>query len=138
MATQEPTTNVSTDENTELSKERTSQAADRTQMAWIRTCLTLIGFGFGIDVIGEGLESTLSDTLTWGARLMGLGFVVVGIVAAITAMLQYRDVLKKIEYGRFHYKPSFSLALAVTAALILIGLFAGVAIVIGATLALTG
>jgi len=69
---------------------------------------------------------------------MGLGFVVVGIVAAITAMLQYRDVLKKIEYGRFHYKPSFSLALAVTAALILIGLFAGVAIVIGATLALTG
>jgi len=64
MATQEPTTNVSTDENTELSKERTKQAADRTQMAWIRTCLTLIGFGFGIDVIGEGLESTLSDTLT--------------------------------------------------------------------------
>ena len=137
MATQEPTTNVRTDENTELSKERTSQGADRTQLAWIRTCLTLIGFGFGIDVIGESLESSLSDTLTWSARVMGLGFVLLAIVAAIVAMLQYRELLEKIEHGGFHFKPSFSLALAVTATLILMGLFAGAAIVVSATLAFT-
>ncbi len=37
-------TNVSN----ELAKERTREATDRTLMAWIRTCLSLIGFGFGI------------------------------------------------------------------------------------------
>jgi putative membrane protein len=32
---------------TELTKERNRLAADRTLMAWIRTSLSLIGFGFG-------------------------------------------------------------------------------------------
>jgi uncharacterized membrane protein YidH (DUF202 family) len=41
-------TNISTDISTELARERTRQAADRTLMAWIRTSLSLIGFGFGI------------------------------------------------------------------------------------------
>ena len=58
MTAKEPTTNATTNEITELTKENTAQAAARTQMAWIRTCLTLIGFGFGIDVIAEGLERT--------------------------------------------------------------------------------
>ena len=32
----------------ELAKERNRAAAERTLMAWIRTALSLIGFGFGI------------------------------------------------------------------------------------------
>lgn len=32
----------------EFAKERTREAADRTLMSWIRTSLSLIGFGFGI------------------------------------------------------------------------------------------
>jgi putative membrane protein len=32
---------------TELTKERNRLAADRTLMAWIRTSLSLIGFGIG-------------------------------------------------------------------------------------------
>ena len=39
---------TTTDVATELARERTRQAADRTLMAWIRTSLSLIGFGFGI------------------------------------------------------------------------------------------
>jgi len=35
----------------ELAKQRNRGAADRTLMAWIRTCLSLISFGFGLDEI---------------------------------------------------------------------------------------
>ncbi len=45
-------------ESTELSKERNREAADRTLMAWIRTSLSLIGFGFGIDAIVQTLQKT--------------------------------------------------------------------------------
>ena len=134
MTAKEPTTNANTNEITELAKERTAQAADRTQMAWIRTCLTLIGFGIGIDVLVEGLEHTalgdVPNLLAWSARIIGVGLVVMAVVAAITAMVQYRQVLKMIEAGHFNYKPSFPLVSAVTAVLVLIGLFAGMAIVI--------
>jgi len=35
----------------ELAKERNRAAEERTLMAWIRTCLSLISFGFGLDKI---------------------------------------------------------------------------------------
>jgi inner membrane protein YidH len=36
------------DSSTELAREWSREAADRTLMAWIRTALGLIGFGFGV------------------------------------------------------------------------------------------
>ena len=131
MTTTEPTI----DEKTELAKERNREAADRTLMAWIRTSLSLIGFGFGIDVITRGLGKTaLGDApnLALNARILGLSFIIVAVFAVIVAMAQYRQELKMIEAGGYQYKPSFPLGLLVAAALCLIGLFAGISIVIGA------
>ncbi|BBD55616.1 YidH family protein [Planktothrix agardhii] len=51
----EPPKHLSNDElatdRTEMAKYRSRAAADRTLMAWIRTCLSLIAFGFGIPTI---------------------------------------------------------------------------------------
>src|SRR6201987_2563899 len=64
---------------TEETKERNRLAADRTLMAWIRTALSLIGFGFGIGKLFEYLEGaglhTRFDlphsTLIFGASFIG-------------------------------------------------------------------
>ncbi|WRH67064.1 MAG: DUF202 domain-containing protein [Planktothrix sp. GU0601_MAG3] len=47
----QPSTNDLAEDRTELAKYRSRAAADRTLMAWIRTSLSLIGFGFGIPTI---------------------------------------------------------------------------------------
>ncbi len=131
MMTTEPTTN----ESTELSKARNREAADRTLMAWIRTSLSLIGFGFGIDGITRALADTAlsnAPNLVMNARILGLSFIMVALFAVVVAMAQYRQELRMLEAGDYRYKPSFPLSLAIAAVLSLVGLFAGVSIVIGA------
>ncbi len=131
MTTAEPTIN----ESTELAKERNREAADRTLMAWIRTALSLIGFGFGIDVITQGLAKGAlgnAPNLALNARILGLSFIIVALFGVIVAMAQYRQELQMLEAGDYRYKPGFPLGLIVAGALCLIGLFAGISIVIGA------
>ena len=131
MTTTEPTI----DERNELAKERNREAADRTLMAWIRGSLSFIGFGFSIDVITRGLESTAlggASNLAVSARILGLSFIIVAVVGVIVAAVQYRQELKMIETGGYRSASSFPLMLLVAAALGLFGLFAGINIVINA------
>ena len=57
-APKELSTNELASDRTELAKYRSRAAADRTLMAWIRTSLSLIGFGFGIPTIVRTIENT--------------------------------------------------------------------------------
>ena len=41
----------------ELARERNREAAERTLMAWIRTALALIGFGFGIGKLAAYMDA---------------------------------------------------------------------------------
>ena len=135
MATVESQTAEPTiSESTELAKERNREASDRTLMAWIRTGLSLIGFGFGIDAVVQTLQNTAlgnAPNLALHARIFGLSFIAVALVAVVVAMTQYRLELRLLESGNYRYKPSFPLGLAVATALCLVGLFAGVSIVLG-------
>lgn len=52
-----------------LARRRNRDAAERTWMAWIRTCLSLISFGFGLDKIvaainSRNLQRLLRDDVT--------------------------------------------------------------------------
>ena len=54
--------------NTELAKERTHGAYDRTMMAWVRTALALIGFGIGVF---EFASKTEGETLFRSSEFVG-------------------------------------------------------------------
>ena len=117
--------------STELAKERTREAADRTLMAWIRTCLSLIGFGFGIakfrDVLVEaglhhGRESVHSTLI------FGLSFITLGVFGLLAAVVQHWRILQHIKLGNFQYTGFRPLVMIAAIILLLIGVFAFISI----------
>lgn len=112
-----------------LARQRNRDAAERTLMAWIRTCLSLISFGFGLDKIvtairsGVGVGGSLNG---WGVRLISLAFVLTGVVAMLAATLQHRRALKRLLREEFTYREEPSIANATALMLTLIGLAAAV------------
>lgn len=119
-----------------LARQRNRDAAERTLMAWIRTCLSLISFGFGLDKIitairsGEGTSGPLNG---WGVRLISLAFVVTGVVAMLAATWQHRRALKRLLREEFTYREEPSIANATALTLSLIGLAAAVLLLLGST-----
>ncbi len=110
----------------ELAKERNRAAAERTLMAWIRTSLSLISFGFGIDRVVEALDQGLGPQVDHAhlARNLGLSFIAIGTLALLAASFSHREDLRRIQRGDFTYISRLSLSFVVAIALILAGLFA--------------
>ena len=110
----------------ELAKERNREAAERTLMAWIRTALSLIGFGFGIGKLdaylhGAGLHTRFD--LPHSTLIFGASFIVVGILGLLAAIVQHTRVLKRLSQPDFAYNAMRPIAMTVAAVLMLIGVF---------------
>ncbi len=118
----------------ELARERSREAADRTLMAWVRTSLSLIGFGFGIakfrDILVEAgmvrhpLEH-LNITL-----FFGLSFIALGVLGLLAATVQHWRILQHIKQDDFQYTGFRPLVFIMATLLILIGLFAFIAVLV--------
>jgi putative membrane protein len=110
----------------ELAKERNREAAERTLMAWIRTALSLIGFGFGIGKLAAyideaGLHTTRDPVHT--SLIFGASFIVVGIFGLLAAIVQHARILKRLSHPDFAYNAMRPIAMTVAAMIILIGAF---------------
>lgn len=117
--------------NTELARERSREAADRTLLAWIRSALSLIGFGFGIGKFYDYLQSAdLHHTLDpiQSTRIFGGSFIILGVVGLAAAVIQHTRLLKRLERPEYLYRPPLPLGMFMAILLLIVGVFGFVAI----------
>jgi putative membrane protein len=101
-------------------------------MAWIRTALSLIGFGFGIDRIVAAIQTSLGDAVNpiRLTRILGLSFIALGTFAMLYAALDHREQLKRIQRNDLVYLHRHSPSLVVAYVLSILGSVAFVGILI--------
>ena len=109
----------------ELARQRNRDAAERTLMAWIRTCLSLISFGFGLDKIVAAIDRATGDQGPRpGVISVALAFVFTGILAMAAATVQHIRELRRLRRDDFVYRESPRIAAATAILITLIGLMA--------------
>jgi len=112
---------------TNLAMDRNYMAAERTLMAWIRTALSMISFGFTIGKLGQVVRSIEVKSLLGNTRMMGVEsiayfLVVLGTLALLMASIQHRVRLYQLYAMGLRRQISTSFVVAVL--LIVVGGFA--------------
>ena len=93
-------------------------AYERTLLAWIRTAVSLITFGFTLYKLFENNQGAGF----FNSRVVGMAMIAVGNISMLLAALQYR---KKIKYLKKQYSDSgLSYSLLVACLIALLGITA--------------
>ena len=103
-------------------------ANERTFLAWIRTSVGLMGFGFVVvkfsifvRQISIAVDRTLAVPSHGYSSVMGVGLVAFGAIIGMLSFFRYRKIEKQISDP--DYKPSGILINLLAAAILLIGIF---------------
>jgi len=118
---------------------RTRLAVERTMMAYLRTAVSLIGFGFAIVQFFHNIHQMPGDATPRfpdAAWYLGLALIFCGVMAAVFSVLEYRWTLRYLWGGSFaaiagatkegRQTPLYATAIV----LILIGIFAFFAVLL--------
>ena len=109
----------------ELARQRNRDAAERTLMAWIRTCLSLISFGFGLDKIVAAIDRATGDPGPRpGVITVALAFVFTGILSMAAAIVQHNRELRRLSRQDYVYVETPRIAAATATLITLIGILA--------------
>jgi putative membrane protein len=125
--------NHSLDRNTQLALRRSFLAAERTLMAWIRTSISMIGFGFTLAKLFQSLAD--SNVLirgpagnVWTAEGVGMVLVSLGTFALVVAVFDHHRQLKQLRAAGLEAR--FSLTMAVASVLAILGLMAWLSVLV--------
>jgi putative membrane protein len=118
-------------DRTRWAADRTFWAGDRTVIAWIRTSLSLIGFGFGIGRALEYLEKLgrFADPF-FTAQIFGGGFILTGVLMLFAAVIQSIRIERRLEKRGFPRIEPWPLGLISAVMLLLIGIYGFVVILL--------
>lgn len=114
---------------------RDHMANERTFLAWIRTSIGIMAFGFVVEkfalfikqialLLGKSHSQMLPDTshsLQGYSSIFGVFLVALGVLICLLAFIKYKKVEKQIEDDT--YQPSILLNIMLTLSVLLIGIF---------------
>jgi len=109
---------------TDLHDPRVLFAAERTALAWNRTALTLMAFGFAIERFGLFTRLLVNQAERGAHRGIsfwaGLAFILMGGFFSATAARQYRNLLKTLQPADIpaRYNPGLAFLINVVVALL--------------------
>lgn len=100
-------------------------ANERTFLAWIRTSIAIMGFGFVVvkfSLFVQQLSLAMGKEVVLPAKgyspVIGIFLVVIGALMALLSFIRYRTIEKHLRRGT--YFPSFLLSLLLTMAIVLV------------------
>jgi putative membrane protein len=102
-------------------------AGERTLLAWVRTGLALMGFGFVVARFGMFLHELAAvghgtPRHSTGISLMiGTALVLIGVVVLVLASGQHVQFLRRLDRGEAYKAPRWSLAVVVALLLAALG-----------------
>jgi putative membrane protein len=119
--------NVNTTHTEPLSDPRVRFAAERTLLAWIRTGLALMGFGFVVarfswmmrEFAGQQQQSiAMGGWSLW----IGVSLICLGVVVNLVAAKEHRRIIRALDSGEQYRPPAWSLGILVAIVIVILGL----------------
>jgi putative membrane protein len=106
---------------------RVRLAAERTLLAWVRTGLGLMGFGFVVGRFGlflRELEAAGKVPAAYGTGMslwLGVALMVLGVSVTLMAARQHARLLGRLDRGEPYLAPKWSLGVFVSVVLAVLG-----------------
>jgi putative membrane protein len=109
-------------------------AAERTQLAWLRTGLTIMGLGFVVarfglflTVVAQSRPGAVEAHTHWESSVLGIALLVIGAVTILASLYNHRQLVRALPQDDVPQQPvpwlTTALSIAVAAVGIVLALY---------------
>jgi uncharacterized membrane protein YidH (DUF202 family) len=114
----------------QLALVRTRFSAENSLMAWVRTCISLVTFGFAIAQFFKYFEGKQEgDQFSRDPRYLGLALIILGCIFLVFAIIEHLQLLRKLKEEGLQTIKNHSLPVLSALALLVISVAALISII---------